>query len=166
MVGTPDITDDFESKTELDLRNRLIAKFEIVRAKTFWGSGFDPIPKRALYPSGDRVHEICKQLTIEVESASADVFGQLLVEWAKFESLVLGPARQFTEKNLSIREAISSLATRGQLTPAMVSQLNQIRRVRNMVAHSIGQVSEGEAQRYLSELKQILPKIERTLTKR
>jgi hypothetical protein len=31
MAGTPDITYDFESKTELDFRNRLVAKFAIPR---------------------------------------------------------------------------------------------------------------------------------------
>jgi hypothetical protein len=50
LAGTADVTTDFDSKTELDFRNRLIAKFGISRARTFWGSGFDPIPESALYP--------------------------------------------------------------------------------------------------------------------
>jgi hypothetical protein len=50
LAGTTDITDEFDSKTELDFRNRLIAKFAIPRARSFWGDGFDPIPPSALSP--------------------------------------------------------------------------------------------------------------------
>ncbi len=40
LAGTADVTTDFDSKTELDFRNRLIAKFAIPRARSFWGNGF------------------------------------------------------------------------------------------------------------------------------
>ena len=38
MAGTADATSNFETKTELDFRNPLIAKFAIPRAKSFWRS--------------------------------------------------------------------------------------------------------------------------------
>jgi hypothetical protein len=50
LAGTTDITTDYDSKTDLDFRDRLIAKFEIPRARSFWGTGFDQIPETALYP--------------------------------------------------------------------------------------------------------------------
>ncbi|MDQ6432856.1 FRG domain-containing protein [Mesorhizobium sp. LHD-90] len=37
MAGTSDVTTDFDSKTELDFRNRLIAKFAIPDTVAFWG---------------------------------------------------------------------------------------------------------------------------------
>jgi len=55
LAGTADVTTDYESKTELDFRNRLIAKFAITRAGSFWGSGFEQIPQTALYPKGDQI---------------------------------------------------------------------------------------------------------------
>ena len=53
LIATEDIESVYDSKTELDFNNRLIAKFKIPTAKRFWGSNFDPIPKSALYPRGD-----------------------------------------------------------------------------------------------------------------
>lgn len=42
LAGTDDITNDYESKTELDFKNRLIAKFEIPSGDVFWDRDFSP----------------------------------------------------------------------------------------------------------------------------
>ena len=39
LAGTADLTTDFDSKTELDFRNRLIAKFAIHERRLFGGLG-------------------------------------------------------------------------------------------------------------------------------
>ena len=70
MAGTPDVSFDFESKTELDFRNRLIAKFAIPRAKTrFWSGGFAAIPQEALYPPADLIQALCAEIGAEVEQS-------------------------------------------------------------------------------------------------
>lgn len=67
LAGTADVTMDFESKTELDFRNRLIAKFAIPRARSaFWGHGFDRIPKAALFPRGDEIRGLCANLKADL----------------------------------------------------------------------------------------------------
>lgn len=43
-----------------DFARRLVAKFRIPEAK-FWSSDFRPIPRRALYPDGDLVEEVCNR---------------------------------------------------------------------------------------------------------
>lgn len=53
LVGTDDITNEYSNKGELDLNNRLIAKFEIPNSDDFWGNEFERIPDTALYPDND-----------------------------------------------------------------------------------------------------------------
>jgi hypothetical protein len=118
MVGTPDVTTNFDTKTELDVKNRLIAKFAISRAKHFWNSGFERMPESALFPSGDSVEELCRQITVqtrEVERASSNA-GEFLLEWAELEKKLVPLARRLTERNLSVREAIEALTRQKRLS--------------------------------------------------
>jgi hypothetical protein len=147
MAGTPDITTDFDSKTELDFRNRLIAKFAIPRAKRFWNVGFEAIPKTALYPSSDLIEVLCRQLEIRIDQKqSVGDLGQFLVDWGRLEERIVPRARQLTERNLSVRDAIRALTFRGALSPSMASRLEQVRRVRNMAAHQPTRVTVTEVQ--------------------
>lgn len=66
LVGTTDITTDFSSKSELDLNNRLVAKFRIPNSPEFWGSEFHAIPEGALYPEGDSIDIICAKIKSEL----------------------------------------------------------------------------------------------------
>jgi hypothetical protein len=59
LAGTTDITTEYRTKTRLDFKNRLIAKFEIPNHKSFWGKDFSAIPRSALYPPDDRVDKLC-----------------------------------------------------------------------------------------------------------
>lgn len=136
MAGTADVTIDFDSKTELDFRNRLIAKFAIPHARTFWGPGFEQIPETALYPKGDRILELCNQLKNEMrdELHTGDL-GDFIKTWAELEEFLLKNARWATERNVSIREAITSLARNNQLRPPQAAALDALRRFRNEVVH-------------------------------
>jgi len=62
LVGTDEITTNYESKTELDFNNRLIAKFKIPNKSEFWGDAFDKIPKKSLYPDNDPIFDLCNQI--------------------------------------------------------------------------------------------------------
>jgi len=62
LVGTTDIRTEYASKTELDLKNRLVAKFEIPNRRSFWGKDFSAIPWSALYPPDDRVAKLCEAI--------------------------------------------------------------------------------------------------------
>jgi len=67
LAGTADITTEYESKTELDFKNRLIAKFRMPTRKKFWGRGFSSIPYSVLYPRGDDVGKLCVQIKNHLE---------------------------------------------------------------------------------------------------
>jgi hypothetical protein len=74
LAGTLDITDTYANKSELDFKNRLIAKFSIPTAASFWGSGFTRIPKNLLFPENDRIEEICIRIREEIFSDMKSVF--------------------------------------------------------------------------------------------
>jgi hypothetical protein len=151
VAGTTDVTSDFDSKTELDFRHRLIAKFEIPRAQSFWGSGFEQIPETALYPRGDKILDLCKEIREELrdEFAPGDL-GEFIKEWVKLEDYLLTTARQRTQRNISLREAINVLAKDGILSPETARQLESLRSLRNSVVHKPETVTAGA-------LREILP---------
>jgi hypothetical protein len=136
LAGTADVTTEFDSKTELDFRRRLVAKFAIPRAKGFWGPGFDRIPESALLPRGDRIEDLCSTLREELrdELQPGDI-GAFLREWVDLEEHLLEKAREQTERNVSVREAITSLARLGHLTAQQAASLDSVRKLRNTVVH-------------------------------
>jgi hypothetical protein len=161
MAGTPDVTTNFDTKTELDFRNRLIAKFAVPRTKRFWTTGFEATPKTALYPSGDRIEDLCREVIARARQETPTVgdLGNLLVEWGRLEERLLPHARQLTERNVSVREAIEALADRGQLPREVAAALNDVRRIRNSAAHTPGRVAEAEVGRALHQLRELLKRI-------
>ena len=165
MAGTPDVDTNFESKTELDFRNRLVAKFAIPCANHFWNTGFAATPKTALYPPNDRVEAICREVRTRTRDmrASTDHIGQLIVEWAKFEERILSRARRLTERNVSVREAINVLRGRGQLAPETARRLNQLRRVRNTAAHTPDRVRPEDVERAVQGLAELWSQIGESL---
>ena len=62
LAATEDIAAEYDSKTELDFKNRLIAKFLIPNNDRFWGKGFTKIPRDVLYPRDDKVGKICEDI--------------------------------------------------------------------------------------------------------
>jgi hypothetical protein len=162
LAGTADVTTDFDSKTELDFRNRLIAKFAIPRTKAFWGSGFDQIPESALYPKGDAILELCRTLRAEIsDELQAGHLGEFIKEWARLEEYLLENARRETERNVSVREAISSLAKRGHLDQEKALTLDSLRKFRNAVVHQPRSVETGALEEWLSIARRLWRDLQR-----
>jgi hypothetical protein len=160
MAGTPDVTVNFDTKTELDFRNRLIAKFAVPRAKRFWNAGFEATPKSALYPVNDRVEGLCSEVIERMRRAEyvGDV-GQLLLEWAKLEEQLLPLARQRTERNVSITEALRALTQQGEISTDVANALDRIRRIRNIAAHTPSKIKTKDIDVALRELRELTKKI-------
>jgi hypothetical protein len=156
LAGTADVTIDFDTKTELDFRNRLIGKFAIPRARTFWGAGFDRIPESVLYPKGDAVLELCSSLHLELSSElQPGNLGEFVKEWAELEEYLLEDARRATKRNVSVREAIASLAKRGRLREEQAQLLDSLRRFRNAVVHQPTTVKPGALEEWLSTIRRL-----------
>ena len=136
LAATTDVTDDFDSKTELDFRNRLVAKFAIPRAHSFWGKGFNQIPELALYPRKDLILELCNELKDQLrEELTPGDLGEFVKRWALLEQYLLTKARQSSQRNVSVREAIMTLAKLGILSPVLAQELNALRSFRNAAVH-------------------------------
>lgn len=162
MVGTSDVTYDFGSKSELDFRNRLIAKFAIPRARSsFWRGGFSPIPERALYPPRDPVKKLCLDVKQRVERAQRPLgtLGDFIVAWSRLESWLLENARRITERNVSVGEAINAVARDRRLSKTVVSELQALRQFRNTAVHKPDELSNTQIvhahRRLLAVLRQI-----------
>lgn len=160
LAATTDVTTDFESKTELDFRNRLIAKFAIRRAREFWGSGFDQIPETALYPKGDEVLDLCNEIKAELsdELLPGDL-GNFVRYWSELEQKLLTRGRTITQRNLSIREAISVLAKQGELEKKDAVLLDSLRRFRNEVVHRSSEVNAGALREWLGTIHEISDRV-------
>jgi hypothetical protein len=139
MVGTPDVTSEFDSKTELDFRNRLVAKFSIPRAPArFWGDDFGAIPRSALYPQADQIRVLCDGILEDVQRSrpkSASV-GDFLIDWSNLEHQLLDRARQITGRNISLGRAIHELVKSEDLPSELAKELQSLRAIRNSVVHS------------------------------
>lgn len=145
LAGTDEITSEYDSKDELDFNNRLIAKFFIKRDKKFWGKGFGVIPKSVLYPPGDRVNNICRNIKIEIGTElESSQLGRFLQEWTDFENIILTSARQYKEKVFSLREGISVLTKKEMLPPEIRSRLDILRQLRNQAVHEPRKVRPNE----------------------
>jgi hypothetical protein len=163
VAGTADITIDFDSKTELDFRNRLIAKFAIPRTQSFWGTGFDQIPESALYPKGDQIFDLCQNLKVELRTdlIPGDL-GEFIKEWAVIEDYLLTTGRRITERNLSVREAIRALAKKDVLSPGVAQEIDALRSFRNSVVHRPKVVEGPELRTWLDRLRGIAKSFQRS----
>lgn len=162
LAGTADVTIEFDSKTEMDFRNRLIAKFAIPRAKAFWGAGFEQIPETALYPKGDTILDLCTNMRMELrEELQPGDLGEFNKEWAGLEEYLLDDARRMTERNVSVREAIAALAKSGALNSEQSAQLEMLRKFRNMLVHQPKGVGPEAVENGLSTARQLKRQLRR-----
>lgn len=160
VAGTEDVMDEYDSKSELDFNNRLIAKFRFTGSKTFWGRDFSPIPHQALYPRSDEVLELCQEVKEEAErELQSGTRGDFLKTWAELERELMD-ASSAERTRLTIRDAIHSLARAKKLDEETAASLDQARRFRNELVHRPDKVSPSDVGKFLERIELIL----RTLT--
>lgn len=158
LAGTSDITSDFDSKTELDFRNRLIAKFRIPSSRDFWERGFNVIPHSALYPRRDTVKELCDELKLDLlDDQQPGDLGEFIRDWVVVEDHLMNAARDATDRNVSLREAISVLAKQGLLSDSEARELQAIRSFRNEAVHRPQTVPDSALANWLQRLRKIGP---------
>lgn len=137
VAGTDEITNIFESKTELDFNNRLIAKFCLRNKDGFWRDDFDKIPYDYLFPAEDKVLEICRSIKDDMgQGVQPGRLGQFLQVWTIIENSLMSTARNQKRRIFSIREAIGVLQTNPNISKQLISSLDQLRRFRNKIIHS------------------------------
>jgi len=65
LVGTADVLNDYEERSELDFKRRLIAKFKISDHAKFWGD--QQSLERYLMPKGDQIEALCQEIKNELK---------------------------------------------------------------------------------------------------
>jgi hypothetical protein len=158
LAGTDEVTVDYaSSKDELDFNSRLIAKFCIARGAKFWGRGFAPIPKEALYPPSDRILEICQQIGTDVADAvQPSELGRFLQAWTRLESRLLSLAREISDRVYSVVEAVRVFERGEQFSPLLIQRLHEVRQIRNKAVHNPEKLEPGQLSRAEKEVESIL----------
>ena len=160
LVGTDDITNEYERKEELDLNNRLIAKYEIPNSSTFWGKSFDKIPKNALYPENDLIEKICRNIGKDLESeVTPSNIGSFLKLWADIEQIILKRARVYIRDVHNIRNAIYILLKYDQKKYKLYKELDYLRTFRNNVVHKPTTINNEELNRNVHLLRDMRKEI-------
>lgn len=160
LAGTPDVSSEFDSKTELDFRNRMIAKFAIPRAGTFWGNGFDQIPEASLYPKGDLVRDLCVQLKEDLKDELVPgELGIFVRVWADIEGILVERGREVTRKNLSVREAILVLLVQKKISAEQMRTLDGLRKFRNTAVHKPGSVVPGALREWMGTAERMIKEL-------
>ena len=138
LAGTTDIGFAYENKTELDFRNRLIAKFSIPRSQRFWGEGFDSIPWRVLFPRGDQVGKLCHEIQELVRNIlQNDSVTEFVREWASLEDVLNRRVARGSSTSVQSIEAIDILAREGEIDEKRQNELHRLRRFRNRVIREL-----------------------------
>ena len=159
LAGTDEVLADFDSKSELDFNNRLIAKFVLTGGARFWSSGVRPYDRDALYPRRDRVEDLCRRIASDVEvGASPGLIGTFLHDWTELEGRVMDLARSHVspQKVYSLREALEVLREKEVLPPDMAASIHRVRRVRNDVVHRPSRVSNRAVARTSASIRGLL----------
>jgi hypothetical protein len=154
LAGTTDITSEYENKTELDFKNRLVAKFEIPSTQDFWGSGFAAIPNSVLYPERDVVRDLCKEIETKVkENILPGQLGDFIQQWNAFIEEIISSAKRIDPEVHTMRSAISLLAEQERISRGAVLTFNEIRKFRNVVVHDPQRISQAELIDYLDRMR-------------
>jgi uncharacterized protein YutE (UPF0331/DUF86 family) len=154
LAGTSDITSDYDSKSELDFNNRLIAKFSIPNTKQFWGSGLSKIPKSLLFPQNDHIEQLCKSIETTIQKEiHPGAIGEFLVEWIQLEQALIQKTKGQEARPLSIREAIQRLFRTGVLDDSQAYQIDEIRKFRNMLVHEPTRIEPNSVTVFLLKLR-------------
>jgi len=156
LVGTDDITNDYFNKGELDLNNRLFAKFEIPNNEQFWGKEFDKIPETALYPKNDTIESICKEIGNELTPNKAQSnIGDFLKLWTTLEQMILEEARKYKRDVFNTRDALYVLMKYDEEKIGLLKEFDILRMFRNKLVHKPIEVSNEEISKNIQILIQL-----------
>ena len=159
LIGTEDITNEYVSKSELDLNQRLFAKFEIPNNRKFWSDGFDKIPENALYPDNDIIKDICDKikLNLKPEVENGDL-GHFLKLWSEIENDILEQAKKYQRNVFNLRRALFVLMEKEPNTYPMMKEFDFMRNFRNKLVHNPASISKNELSKMTGNLEYLVNK--------
>ena len=142
LIGEDEFSETYTNKDELDLNNRLAAKFKFKNTKEFWGDSEKALTREDLYPIDDEIEALCKEVSAELYEVianrrNANISGEqyfaFMTGWIAIEKLLyeyLGGHNN--RKALSPAGMIKMIENKD-----LGTRLNKARNQRNMLAHNI-----------------------------
>lgn len=157
LVGTEDITNEYDNKGELDLNQRLIAKFEIDIGNGFWKDGFDKIPENALYPENDLIKEICDEIkeNLKPEVKNGEL-GKFLKLWSNIENDILEHAKQYKRNVFNLRRALFVIMDNQPNLYSLMKEFDHMRNFRSKLFHNPASISKMELIKMTDELENLI----------
>ena len=153
LVGT---NDKNENKQELDLNNRLVAKFKIPNIKSFWNDGFSAIPFDSLYPQNDKIHKLCSKInSSQSPLQSLKGIDRFLHVWADIENDILKKARSYQKKVQNLNNAITILKGKEPKNFNLWDKILDYRKFRNKLVHNPSAVSSEELKKKCLEVESL-----------
>lgn len=135
LVGTDGIDYQSVDKIKYDFNRRILAKYKLPDATSFWSDGFSALPSETLYPSNDPIASICEQINEEAKtSISNESIGSLISKWSELESLIFLLSKE-NSQHRSFAESIHMLYLNNVLTDESINMLNYVRQIRNAIVH-------------------------------
>ncbi len=156
LAGTTDITFDYDQKTDLDFRNRLIMKFKIPNNTTFWGKEFHRIPDRLLFPRGDKILKLCNPLKAAIKKdLKTGHLGVFLEEWSDLEAILKKRATDLQKRVFSLGQSTKILLRRKLINRKTYILLDELRKFRNSVVHEPKEIDRKDLDEYLKKINEI-----------
>ena len=142
LIGEDEFSETYTNKDELDLNNRLVAKFKFKNTKEFWGDSEKALTREDLYPKDDEVEALCKEVSNELydviasrrnANISGDQYFAFMKGWIAIEKLLFEYMGRFTE-----RQSLSSAGFIKMIDDNdLRKKLHRARVQRNYLAHNV-----------------------------
>lgn len=142
LIGEDEFSETYTNKDELDLNNRLVAKFKFKNTKEFWGDSEKALTREDLYPKDDEIEAICKEVSNELYDViasrrNANISGEqylaFMKGWIAIEKLLFEYMGRFTE-----RQSLSSAGFIKMIDDNNLrKKLHRARVQRNYLAHNV-----------------------------
>lgn len=156
LVQTEFTSDADIEKGELDFNRRIVAVYEFINDKKFWGSEI-PINKESLYPEKDIMKDICNRIKnekycLDDRSVDGNLIGEFLTLWNILEEDV----RHKTNNN-NFWHGIVTLSKKSDLLYEQnIREIDSLCRFRNKLVHGTNKVLNKQIQNEIIKLKNIL----------
>ena len=142
LIGEDEFSETYTNKDELDLNNRLVAKFKFKNTKEFWGDSEKALTREDLYPKDDEIEALCKEVSNELydviasrrnANISGDQYFAFMKGWIAIEKLLFEYMERFTE-----RQSLSSAGFIKMIDDNdLRKKLHRARVQRNYLAHNV-----------------------------
>ena len=142
LIGEDEFSETYTNKDELDLNNRLVAKFKFKNTKEFWGDSEKALTREDLYPKDDEIEALCKEVSNELydviasrrnANISGDQYLAFMKGWIAIEKLLFEYMGRFTE-----RQSLSSAGFIKMIDDNdLRKKLHRARVQRNYLAHNV-----------------------------